>query len=36
LYHSIQVDRCWQQRFYGDSVNHTHAKRLNLRGLAYS
>jgi hypothetical protein len=22
LYHSIQVDRCWQQGLYGDSVNH--------------
>jgi hypothetical protein len=22
LYHSIQVDRCWQQGLYGDAVNH--------------
>jgi hypothetical protein len=22
LYHSIQVDRCWHQGLYGDSVNH--------------
>jgi hypothetical protein len=22
MYHSIQVDRCWHQGLYGDSVNH--------------